>query len=381
MADTRRRAAYILTPVTFGGAEKVSLNFLRAVDRERFDIRPILLVRPWEQETHFAQEISRLGYRYDVIPVARGKSLDPLRVPRVARQLSAVLKQGAFDLVHTHGYFADITGLPIAGRLGIKKLSTCHGYIASSHKMKFYNCLDKHAIKLCQKVIVVSEQLQYDLINSGVNQSRIELIPNAVSVPVWGTTQERARIERRSALGIYPKDFVVGFTGRLSEEKGVRYLIEAVAKLRLEDVPVKLLIVGEGEEKQALQDLVSQRGLGASVVFAGFQADVENWVTVFDVLVLPSLTEGTPLALLESMALGVPVIASAVGGVPKVVTDGMNGLLVEPENVHEISVKIRLLMRDPGLTHKIISNGIRTITEHYNVENWCKRIEHLYAEV
>lgn len=376
-----KRVAYILTPIDFGGAEKVSLNFLRTVDRNRFDILPILLVRPWEEPPHFAREIHRLDYRYETVPVARDRSADPWRVPRVAKRLYSILKREAVDLVHTNGYFADICGLPAAGCLRIKKLATCHGFIDGDQKLKYYNYLDKRAIRFCQRVIVVSDQLKSELVGSGVRASRIQVIPNAVAAGGDGAQRRLARKEKRRLAGIPDGAFVVGYTGRLSAEKGVRYLVEAVARLNGQGTAVRLLIIGAGGEMQELQNLVRQQGLEDRTVFTGFQTDSEAWISCLDVLTLPSLTEGTPMTLLEGMSLGVPVIASAVGGVPDVVRDGVNGFLVAPGDVEGLSRKILAIMQKQVAVDEVVAQGMQTINSNYGMANWCQKIESVYEGI
>lgn len=224
------RVAYILTPITFGGAEKVSLNFLRTVDRSRFDIRPILLVRPWEDEPYFAQELRRHGYGYATVPVAQRTSGDRLRVLRVIRRLSALLRESSCDLVHTHGYFADICGVPVARMLNLHSVSTCHGFIANDRKLKIYNALDKLALRWCKKVIAVSEAIRSDLVRSGIKESRIAVIQNAVESSIEASVLRERRREKRQALCMAPDEYVVGYVGRLSEEKGVKFLVEADRK-------------------------------------------------------------------------------------------------------------------------------------------------------
>jgi glycosyltransferase involved in cell wall biosynthesis len=378
MATTSTRIAYILTPITFGGAEKVSLNFLRTVDRNRFDVQPILLTRPWEEEPYFACELQQLGYAYDTIPVGLKASGDRLRVPRVAWRLHSILKHGAFNLVHTHGYFADICGLPVARLLAINSISTCHGFIANDRKLSIYNLLDKYALRLSRAVIAVSEGIKDELTRSGIQNLRIEVIPNAVEPPAGEEELRARRQEKRRSLAIAPHEHLVGFLGRLSEEKGLTYLIEAAAELRDAAVPVKLLLIGDGPERSPLEQLVRARGLESMVIFAGFQTDIENWLPAFDSFVLPSLTEGTPMALLEAMAVGVPVIATAVGGVPKVVTDGVNGFLVPPGEVGPLSEKIQMLIENPDLKRRLSIEGINTIKRNYDIFSWCRRIENLY---
>lgn len=377
MMAQRTRIAYILTPITFGGAEKVSLNFLRAVNRECYDVRPILLVRPWEEELYFGRELRRMGYDYDSVPVALKTDGDPLRIPRVAYRLYAYLKNGTFDLVHTHGYFADICGQFAARLAGIDGISTCHGFIDADLKLKLYIRLDKIILRLCKKVIAVSEVIKTELIASGISDSRVAVLPNAVAI--LNREGFRARGEKkRIALGIHLDDCVIGYLGRLSEEKGVAYLVEAVAALSDKVARVKLVIVGDGPEKVRLERQVKANGLSGKVVFAGFRTDIENWYPAFDVFALPSLTEGTPLALLEAMAAGVPVVASATGGVPGIITDCVNGILVQPGNPGMLKEKLYELLVDSELSRRLGEAGIRTVTSRYSIDKWCRAIENCY---
>jgi len=381
MVTSRIKVAYILTPITFGGSEKVSLNFLRTVDRSRIDMHLVLLTRPWEEEPYFAREIHHMGYSYTTIPVALKPGGDPLRVLRVASRLNSILKEGVFDLVHTHGYFADICGLPVARLLGIPGISTCHGFIANDRKLSVYNLLDTYALRLCKTVIAVSEGIRSQLLDSGINEARITVVQNAVASHGGAEKMLASRQEKRHVLGITTHEYVVGYIGRLSEEKGVTYLVEAVAALRDAVTPVKLLIIGEGPERSALEQQIKDSGLQNEVVCAGFQTDIEAWLPAFDVFVLPSLTEGTPMALLEAMAAGVPVIATAVGGVPKVVTDGIDGLLVSSGSPGALSEKIRMLKDDIELQRSLGSAGLNTVNSKYGIDSWCRTIENLYCRV
>ncbi len=380
MGPSRLKIAYICTPITFGGAEKVSLNFLGAVDRGRFELHPILLTRPWEEEPYFAGEIRRLGYAFDTLPVALKAEGDPLRVPRVAWRLYRLLKQGGFDLVHAHGYFADICGLPMARLLRIPGLSTCHGFIANDRKLQAYNRLDAWSLRLCRRVLAVSEGIRGELVQAGVSPSRIEVVANAVMLPPAAESPARRR-EVRLALGLAQDELVIGYHGRLSAEKGLNHLVAAVAALQGEGAAVKLLLVGEGPERPALEGQAQSLGVQRQVLFAGFRANAESWLPAFDIFALPSLTEGTPMALLEAMAAGVPVIASAVGGVPRVVTDGLNGLLVPAADTSRLVAGLRRLMEDGGLRRQLGRAGRETVRDRYGIEAWCRAIEKQYQDI
>ena len=374
----RLTVAYILTPISFGGSEKVSLNFLRTVDRSRFDIRPVLLIRPWETEPYFEQEINTLGYTCEKVPVALDPSGGPLRVPRVVWRLLSILKGTPFDLVHTHGYFADICGFLPAYFLKIKHVSTCHGFIETDKKLRTYNYLDKIILRSCRKVIAVSGEIRTELINSGISSTRIQVIPNAVKSSYDENELSVRRNEKREMLGVAPGMHVVGYLGRLSEEKGLAFLVQAIARLYVASIPVKLLIVGDGPQRASLEKLVKEKGIENEVIFTGFQTDIENWIFTFDIFALPSLTEGTPMALLEAMALGIPVVASAVGGVPKIINNLINGLLIEPEDSDSMEKAIKLLVENIELKIKIAAAGKFTVKNNYDINNWCQNIESFY---
>lgn len=378
------KIAYVLTPIEFGGAEKVSLNFLENVDRNRFDISPIILIRPWENFNLFIEKIKKENYRYVTIPVAvkpLNEGKDYFRVIRCFKILVSFLRKHKYDIIHSNGYFADILGVPAAKIFGIPHVSTCHGYIATNRNLVIYNALDRFFLRFSTKIIAVSDSIKIALINSGVKESRIEVIKNAVPTDIDSVLFAKNRQEIRHLLGIDDNDFVVGYIGRLSEEKGVKYLIEACRVLYKSGVNLKVLIIGDGHQKLELQQLVEESGLRDEIIFVGFQKEMENWLPVIDLFVLPSLTEGTPMALLEAMAFGIPVVASSVGGVPHVINSGENGLLVSPAKIDEIVNAIIVLINNKELCNTFLDAGKHTITEKFNIKDWVEKIESLYLDI
>jgi glycosyltransferase involved in cell wall biosynthesis len=136
--------------------------------------------------------------------------------------------------------------------------------------------------------------------------------------------------------------------------------------------------MGDGPEKECLSSMVKKAGLDRDVLFTGFLENSEEWLPALDIFVLPSLTEGTPMALLEAMAMGIPVIASAVGGVPDVIEDGINGFLVPPGESRAIHERIMLLIDKPDQMKRLSRAGKETVNSRYNVRDWCRRIEQMY---
>ena len=338
----------------------------------------MLLIRPWEKDNTFINLIKNDNYPITKIPVAKrspSEGRDYLRVARCVVHLYRILSKGSFDVVHSHGYFADIITVLACKLLRIPHISTCHGFIANDKNLIIYNILDKLMLRYCDKIIAVSSGIMNELVKNGINASRISVIKNAVQCTHGEKQIEDHRTEKRSFLSIDKNMFLIGFVGRLSEEKGVNYLIEAGSVLKQSAETFKIVILGDGPKKTELNYLTKSKGLDNEINFTGFQEDIEKWLPAFDVFVLPSLTEGTPMALLEAMSMGIPVIASAVGGVPGIVKNGVNGFLVEPGDYSGLCEKITLLKNDPALREKMASEAVKTIKEGFDVNAWCRKIE------
>ncbi len=378
---SKPRVAYILAPVEFGGAEKVSITFLKNVDRCRYDIVPILLTRPWERENEFRQKVKKEYYFIHEVPVAKNATEGYHRIARCYRLIYSILRNGSFDLIHTNGYFADIIGLPIALMLHIPAITTCHGFISNNWKYRLYNKLDHVALRFFNKIIAVSAEIKDDLIRSGISGSRILVIPNAVDMNYKEGLCIINRQQQHRYLNIKTDDFVIGYIGRLSEEKGIKYLIEAGLLLSKSRVPLKVLIIGDGSQRKELEDYVKEKNMNQQIIFTGFQADIEKWLPALDVFVLPSLTEGTPMALLEAMSFGIPVVASRVGGVPNIVMNGQNGILVSAGNSKEIADSLNLLFQDISFRQKISREARNLIKTKYNSDIWCNTIQDQYAKL
>ena len=380
------RVAYILAPVEFGGAERVSLNFLEHNDRSRWQITPLIFFRPWEKENIFIHHLDRLKYPYHKIPVAiRSPEVgkDPFRVLRAFNIVHSLLKNGSFDIVHTHGYFADIVGIPVSRWLGIPVVTTCHGYIGSSNKISFlntYNVADQAIVRFSNRIIAVSESLRDILTGRGIREEKIRVVRNSVNVEDRPSQEERERALIREELNISEEDCLIGFIGRLSHEKGFRYLLEAATLLRKESIPVKLLVLGEGPQLGELVDRSRKQGLNGWCHFLGFQKDIHRWIPAMDVFVLSSLTEGTPMALLEVMSHGKPVVATNVGGVPQIIRNGINGMLVPPGDAHAIRSAILDIISDPGFRRRLNEESLKTVRTQFNLKNWMEEIYGIYDD-
>lgn len=378
------KVALILTPVEYGGAEKVNIDYLGSIDRAVFDIHPIVLIRPWEDQNLFIDYLNEYNYKYSTIPVAK-KSIkqgrDYFRIIRTIYLLHKILSHEKYDIVHTHGYFADIIGSIVSHANKIPHIATCHGFISNDKYLKVYNIIDKYTLRYCDKIIAVSDPIKSELVNCGVHSGNIITIQNATRINLEEDNIFQYRNEKRKELSIGYNDYVIGYVGRLSEEKGLEYLLQAVYKIKRRMNNCKVIIMGDGPRKKDLEILCTNLGLMNNIIFTGFVDNVEQWYPALDVFVLPSLTEGTPLVILEAMQCGVPVIATMVGGIPDVIRTGENGIVIKPRCSEDIESAIIKLIEHEKMRGNIIEKAKETVKEKYSVNKWIRMIEAEYIKL
>ncbi|RWX50751.1 Glycosyl transferases group 1, partial [Candidatus Electrothrix marina] len=169
--------------------------------------------------------------------------------------------------------------------------------------------------------------------------------------------------------------------GRLSIEKGLTYLIKAGERLAQAGVPFYIFVIGDGPQEEEIQQIVTEYGLEEKIIFVGFQKDVSALLPAFDIFLLPSLTEGTSMALLEAMACGLPVIATAVGGTPNVIISEENGILVPSKSPEAIVQAVIRLVENKELCQRMGHAALQTIESEYSLHSWLKKIDDIYTVV
>jgi glycosyltransferase involved in cell wall biosynthesis len=373
-----RRVALLATSVDFGGIERVVLNLVRHLGPE-VRLQPIILTRTELHDRTFLDRLETLGASPKVLYIDQGRLqyLSPLR--NVSGVLE-ILRAEPCDLIHSHGYRADLVGLAAARALGLPVVSTCHGFTPNNRRLALYCRLNVMALRHFSRVMAVSARMRDDLIEGGVDARKVEVIANAVESACEDGAGE-ARAEVRGELGLGEDVFVIGFVGRLSEEKGLHHLLDALRLRRPVDRAWRLLVVGDGPRRRELEEQAREAGLEHEVLFVGFRADSSRWFAAMDAFVLPSLTEGTPMALLEAMAHRVPVVATAVGGVPAVVSHGVHGMLVPPSDPSALAGALREVGGRHDLRQALATSGYQRVREEYDVEAWAAKVRGVYEQV
>lgn len=295
------------------------------------------------------------------------------------RQLAAQITREGFDILHTHDYKSDLLGLRAARRAGIPVVATCHGFTESSMRLKFYKQLDILALRRFDAVITVSNLLRDALCRRGVPAERVVTIHNCIDNPVPVGDADLTRLKK--ALKLREDDKVVLAVGRLSREKNFAMLIRAVALLAGDLPRAKLVIVGDGSQRQQLENLCHRLNVDDKVVFTGHRSDVQTLMALSHCVAISSVREGLPITLLEAMSAGRTVIATKVGGIPEVIRDGENGLLVESGDAAAMAKRLRAVLAGSIDTAKIGGAARDTIAGDFAIEQMVKKTAAVYRGV
>ena len=314
--------------------------------------------------------------------------LDPLRAAGVTCHVIDVPARGYFRerrlvgelcdrirpaVVHTHGYRPDLVDAGVARERGIATATTVHGFTGGDLKNRLYEGLQVRAFRRFDAVVAVSRRLQEQLAGQGVSSDRLRMIVNA-----W-TPRDRAldRPAARAALGLPADEWIAGFVGRLDSEKGPDVALEALA---LAGQGHALSLIGEGRLRPMLEQRAAAPDLAGRIRFHGMVPDAGRLLAAFDAFVMSSRTEGTPIALFEAMAAGIPIVASRVGGIPDVVSDA-EAWLVPNENPAAIAAALRE-MRSDAAGARLRAGSARDVLERrFAAGPWLASYESLYREI
>jgi glycosyltransferase involved in cell wall biosynthesis len=231
-------------------------------------------------------------------------------------------------------------------------------------------------------VVAVSDSVGKEILEHNIPSAKVLIIPNGIDLDRFNSGKRSDTLRRE--FGIDPECTIIGTVGRLSQEKGHTHLLHAAEKVLQTHPDVVFLIVGDGPLRKDLQDKALQLAQGGSVnpfLFSGVRNDMEEIYSLMDIFVLPSLTEGLPMVLLEAMAAQKPVVATMVGAVPRVVEDGHSGLLIPPGDVESLSGAIIDLLKDPHRAQHLAQNGYKRVRDHFSAKRMAEQYFEVYEDV
>ncbi len=298
---------------------------------------------------------------------------------RVARQLLRACREHKVAVWHGHDYKTNALGLLLKRFHPMRLVTTAHGWVQRTSRTPLYYRIDKWCLPRYERVVCVSPDLYEACRAAGVAEKKLLLLDNGIDATDYA--RRRTIREAKHALGFPPNSQLIGAVGRLSGEKAFDVLIRALHALRAAGRDVRLVVVGEGDARPALERLVADLGLADRVTLAGWQTDVRGYFEAMDAFALSSLREGLPNVLLEAMALEVPVVATRVNGVPRLVQDGANGLLVEAGDPAPLAAALDRLLGDASLRATLRAAGRETVEGRFSFAGRMRKLATVYDEL
>lgn len=361
------RVLHVVSDTNVGGAGRLLLNFLASYDRSRLEVYVLCPAGSLLAERCAAPDTGR-GVTVLALPeLPADESLAPGRLWKQIPAIIRVIRRYGIDVAHTHASFAGRLAARLDG--GPCVIYTRHrldtgGRLARS---RLFSLINNYT---CDRVVAVSQAVREDLLRQGIQASKIALIYNGIDL-------------RRFQPRLSPPDAgspVIGLVGRLEPEKGHRCFLEAARMLLLKHGDCRFRIVGAGSLLQELQDYAWKLGIAGRVEWLGLRDDIPELLAGMSVVAVPSLTEASPLSLMEAMSMGKPCVASSVGGIGEILADRQNGLLVEPGNTRALAGRIAWLLEHPAEARQIGEAAARTARERFDARLMTERLTCLYTE-
>jgi glycosyltransferase involved in cell wall biosynthesis len=359
---------HILAPAIVGGLESVVQMLATSQHAAGHRVHVALVIESPRDKIPWACELQDAGIDVRIL------ELPPRAYLRERREIESLCRSLRPDVVHTHGTRPDVIDAPIARKLGIATVTTVHGFTGGSWKNRVYEWLQYRAFRRFDAVVAVSRHLGDVLAAAGLPRDKIHVVPNA-----WVRKEpflERAAARR--SLNIPDVGFRIAWVGRLSWEKGPDLFLKAMGQLR--DLPLNASIIGDGRQRPSLERLAQKLGIEDRITWHGVVPNAARFLPAFDLLVLSSRTEGTPIVLFEAMDARLPIVATSVGGVPDVLTAD-NSILVAPENVQTLAGAIKAVSENPDEAHSRVLTAPCRLSAQFALPAWIAEYARIYASV
>jgi glycosyltransferase involved in cell wall biosynthesis len=371
------RVANLVSSAFYGGPERIMIGLAKALpaeyrsdflvfgERGRGDrVRGVAMLDAAQREGFAAIEIVR----------------DRPNLPGMVAEVASRLRELDAHMLCCHGYKADVIGVLAARMAGIPCVGIAHFWVASNSRLAVYMACDWLALRQMDATVAVCDAQADKLIAGGIRPDRIFTIRNAIDPPAIVEPVAPAR-QALQAMFPQPPSLIVGTAARLSTEKGIDVLVLAAEIVRRSHPEVGFVVCGDGPQRARLQALIAERNLQDSFVLAGFRSDVEALLPAFDLVALPSRSEGLPVAILEAMAAGIPVVATRVDGIPEAIIDGESGYLVPSEDYAALAERITAMLESDALRRGMADRAKQRVAAEFSFPVQAQKYAQLYDRV
>lgn len=386
-----RKVVHLITRLDRGGSAQNTMLTVLGHDRRRYE--PVVVAGEagsWDAQGGRAatednrRRLEKASIRYHLVS-SLVRPISPWQDFVALWSLIRLLKRERPAIVHTHTSKAGVLGRLAAWFVGVPTvIHTPHGHVFYGHfgplRSRLFLQVERMLARITCRLIGLTEAERQDHLDRRVGRrERFAVIPSGIDVDRF----RKARAADKSVPGWFecPSDaLIVGSIGWLTDIKGHRFLVDAVALLKRDCPGLHLVIVGSGDQREALLARAERAGIREAVHLVGHRDEVEACLAGMDCFVLPSLNEGMGRALIEAMAAGLPVVASRVGGIPALIQDGVNGLLVPPADGPALAAALHRIIRDPQEACRLGKKAADSIGEAYDVTSMVQAIEAIYRE-
>jgi glycosyltransferase involved in cell wall biosynthesis len=375
----RHRILHLITRLELGGAQQNTLFCVERHDRERFEVE--LMAGAGGMLDEEARNIPDAAVK--LVPWLR-HPIAPLHDIAALLRLRRHFKEAGIELVHTHSSKAGLLGRLAAALAGVPViLHTAHGWSFNDTqprwKRALYVALERLAARFSTRLIVVSSRDREKGLRLGIGRpEQYEIIHSGIDAELF-STPDRPGESVRAALGFEPSHKVVGTIACLKPQKAPLDFVRAAAAAHSEDDNLRFFIAGDGELRPQLTALVKELGLQEVVRLLGWRRDVTDLLHAMDLFLLPSLFEGLPRSVLQAMAAGVPVVATAVDGTPEVIEDGVTGLLTPPGNPEVAARRVIEMLENDELRESCVMQARSRLSSEFDIHQMVRDLDRLYA--
>jgi glycosyltransferase involved in cell wall biosynthesis len=339
-------------------------------------------------EDSMAFVADRLGIPVLGVPELQ-REVSPLHDARSVGHLRTIIRQIRPHILHTHtakaGAIARAAALVSGSARPPIVVHTFHGHVLKGYfdpmRTAFFRQVERRLARSSDALVAVSPEVRDELVAEGVAPlEKFAVI--RLGIPLAERLDDTTTdLDFRHLYGIPGDAFVVGWVGRMTGVKDTGAVLDIVRATRERGVDVALVMVGDGPDRELLEQLAHDLGIARTTYFVGYQPEVAGYYGLFDAFLLPSVNEGTPVSAIEALASGTPVVATRVGGVPDVVRDGVDGFLVEPGDTGAAAERLELLASDPSLRARLGESGRGRALERYSVARLVDDIDRLYRSL
>ena len=371
MQPNRIKLLKMLTSFHIGGTERQVVNLALGIDPSRFDLHLACLRCSGSllgelKSLQVPRPEFRIGRFYNPVTIWQGM------------RLAQYIRKNRIQIVHSYGFYSNVFTVPAAWMAGgsfiVASIRDTGDVLTPAQRW-----VQRLVCRLADCVLVNAEAIRDKLVEQGYAPGKIIVIRNGITLSKFGNRQRNSLLRQELAVPL-SAPLVVVFS-RLNQMKGIQYFLDAATILAGRLPEVRFLVVGDGENRKELEQYASRLGLGQRTVFTGFRSDVPELLSEAAVSVLPSLSEGLSNSLLESMASGVPVVATRVGGNPEVIEHGVTGLLVPSRDSAALAAAVGRVLDDKDLAARFSQAGIRRVAELFSMERSVRETEHLYQRL